>query len=54
MTYLIFVAAETLRTTDSGVAIQKLKAQFARYGSPRQLVSDNGPRFIIAEFQKLT
>lgn len=52
--YSGFWELDRLRTTDSGVVIRKLKAQFARYGSPRQLVSDNGPQFITAEFQKLT
>ena len=34
--------------------VRKLKAHFARHGSPCQLVSDNGPQFVAAEFQKLT
>jgi len=34
--------------------VKKLKAHFARHGSPCQLVSDNGPQFVAAEFQKMT
>jgi len=40
--------------TDSGAVVQKLKRHFARYGSPWQLVNDNGPQLVAAEFQKLT
>lgn len=52
--YSGFWELDRLRTTDSGAVVRKLKAHFARYGSPCQLVSDNGPQFIAAEFQKLT
>lgn len=52
--YSGFCELDRLRTADSGAVIWKLKTQFARYGSPCQLVSDNGPQFIAAEFQKLT
>ena len=45
---------DRLRNTDSGTVVRKLKAHFARHGSPCQLVSDNGPQFVAAEFQKLT
>ena len=34
--------------------VRKLKNHFARHGSLCQLVSDNGPQFVAAEFQKLT
>ena len=34
--------------------VRKLKNHFARLGSLCQLVSDNGPQFVAAEFQKLT
>ena len=36
------------------VAVDLLSQDIARYGSPCQLVSDNGPQFVAAEFQKLT
>nr|XP_058948927.1 uncharacterized protein K02A2.6-like [Pocillopora verrucosa] len=45
---------DRLHNTDSGTVVRKLKAHFARHGSPCQLVSDNGPQFVAAEFQKLT
>lgn len=41
-------------TTDASTVVTKLKKHFARHGSPCQLVSDNGPQFVSAEFQKLT
>ena len=34
--------------------VRKLKANFAIYGGPYQLVSGNGPQSVAAEFQKLT
>jgi len=52
--YSGFWELDRLHTTDSGTVVQKLKRHFARYGSPCQLVSDNGPQFVAAEFQKLT
>ena len=45
---------DRLRNTDSGTVVRKLKAHFARHGSPCQPVSDNGPQSVAAEFQKLT
>ena len=52
--YSGFWELDRLRTTESGAVVRKLKSHFARYGSPCQLVSDNGPQFVAAEFQKLT
>ena len=52
--YSGFWELDRLRTTESGAVVRKLKSRFARYGSPCQLVSDNGPQFVAAEFQKLT
>ena len=52
--YSGFWELDRLRTTESGAVVWKLKSHFARYGSPCQLVSDNGPQFVAAEFQKLT
>jgi len=43
-----------LHHPDAETVVKKLKAHFARHGSPCQLVSDNGPRFVAAEFQKMT
>ena len=45
---------DKLCSTDSRTVVSKLKAHFARHGSPCQLISDNGPQFVAAEFQKLT
>lgn len=44
---------DRLHNADSGTVVRKLKAHFARHGSPCQLISDNGPQFVAAEFQKL-
>ena len=45
---------DRLHNTNSGTVVRKLKAHFARHGSPCQLVSDNGLQFVAAKFQKLT
>ena len=41
-----------LPTTSSRAIITKLKGDFARYGIPKQLVSDNGPQFSAIEFKE--
>ncbi len=38
--------------TRSQNVIKKLRALFSRYGSPLQLISDNGPQFISDEFKQ--
>lgn len=40
-----------LPSTTSAQVIQRLKATFARFGIPDEVVSDNGPQISSAEFQ---
>ena len=40
-----------MKSTTSGCTIEALRDLLARYGLPEQLVSDNGPQFMSAEFQ---
>lgn len=42
-----------LPSTTTLCVTQKLKAVFARFGIPDEVVSDNGPQFSSAEFQEL-
>ena len=37
-------------TTTASKTISVLREMFARYGLPQQLVSDNGPQFIVLCF----
>jgi transposase InsO family protein len=39
-----------MTTTSTTKTIEELRSMFARYGIPDQIVSDNGPQFIAAEF----
>ena len=47
-----FFEIDKMTTTTVSQVINKLKPHFARYGIPRQLVSDNGPQFSSREFEK--
>ena len=49
--YSNFWEVDLLPTTTSKVVIKKLKGHFARYGIPKEIVSDNGPQFSSAEFK---
>nr|XP_037289927.1 uncharacterized protein K02A2.6-like [Rhipicephalus microplus] len=56
---LVVVDAETKwleaiskRSTTSEATVEALRPIFARFGLPHTLVSDNGPQFVSAEFQK--
>ena len=46
-----FSGIDYLENTKASTVIHKLKAQFARYGLPSALVSDNGPQFSCDEFR---
>ena len=52
--YSNFWEIDFLANTSSQSVVNKLKAHFARYGSPVQLVSDNGPQFTSETFRKFT
>ncbi len=45
---------DRLLVTDSKTVIKKLKGQFARYGVPSQVVSDNGPQFASSDFRNFS
>ena len=47
-----FWEIDLLPTTSSRAVITKLKGHFARYGIPKQLVSDNGPQFSAVKFKE--
>ena len=49
-----FWEVDRLYNTKSSTVIKKLKAHLARYGIPKQLVTDNGPQFVSDEFRKFT
>ena len=38
---------DVVRATTSKIIIQRLDSQFARYGIPKRLQTDNGPNFSI-------
>lgn len=47
-----FFEVDRLHDTSSHATIRKLKSHFARYGSPTQVISDNGPQFTSAAFRE--
>ena len=49
-----FWEIDHLYNTKSSTVIKKLTAHLARYGIPKQLVTNNGPRFVSDEFRKFT
>lgn len=46
-----FIEVDELRNTTSGEVIKRLKAHFARHGSPETVISDNGTQFSSSEFK---
>ena len=50
--YSNFWEVDKLPSSSTKAVVSKLKSHFARYGCPDRLVSDNGPQFSSAEFQK--
>jgi len=46
-----FIEVDELKTTSSSEVIKKLKAHFARNGSPETCVTDNAPQFTSSEFK---
>ena len=52
--YTNFVEIETLTRFTAAHVIAALTSQFARYGLPEMLVSDNGPPFSSEEFRAFT
>ena len=49
-----FIEVEYLTTTTSLQVIRALKRQFARFGVPNVIISDNGPQFSSSEFHNFT
>ena len=47
-----FFEVDHLKDTSSATVIRKLKGHFARYGSPCQVITDNGPQFTSALFRQ--
>ena len=52
--YSNFWEVDRLRSTSSPEVIRKLKAHFARYGIPEEVVSDNGGQYISDEFKRFS
>ena len=50
--YSNFIEVESLDSTSSRSVIKKLRQQFARYGIPEIVISDNGPQFSSFEFKE--
>ena len=49
-----WLEAIPMRETSTESTIRELRAMFARFGIPRQLVSDNGPQFTAGQFAEFT
>ena len=47
-----YIELDELRSTSAGAIVKCLKRHFATHGIPQELVSDNGPQFVAAEFEQ--
>lgn len=52
--YSGWIEVDLLNTLTSNMVINKLKAHFARFGSPVTLITDNGPQYTAQEFKQFT
>ena len=50
--YSKFFEISKLTSTSASSTIKHIKPHFARYGIPEEVISDNGPQFASAEFEK--
>ncbi|GKG21231.1 reverse transcriptase domain-containing protein, partial [Tanacetum coccineum] len=48
-----WVEAKTLPTNDARVVVKFLKSLFARFGTPRAIISDRGTHFCNDQFAKV-
>ena len=49
-----FVVVENLNNSQSLIVINKCKKIFLQYGTPKELITDNGPEFTSHHFKKFT
>ena len=49
--YSTYIEINSLSTTTAAKIIKKMKNMFARWGLPRQLITDCGSQFLSVEFQ---
>ena len=47
-----FFEIDELHSTEAMLVIRRIKAHFARHGVPDEVVTDNGPQFTSALFDK--
>ena len=52
--YSYYPEVLTMRSTSSKAVIDAIKSVFARHGTPDVLISDNGPQYASAEFQRFS
>ena len=46
-----WIEVDVVRATTSKIIIQRLDSQFARYGIPKSLRTDNGPNLVSTEIE---